>query len=430
MLSCYHYSKISEKNDKIGDISMDSKERYEILFNKINQYTSGEIGITRVAYTKEEQACTQAFMRMCKAEGLDIRMDECGNVIARREGRVKGLPPVLMGSHLDTVYQAGKYDGVVGVTAALEVIKRLNDKGIETDHPIEIISFACEESARFGVSTLGSKAMVGIFDKEKVRTLKDLNDVTLEEAFDFCALEIDNIEYASRKNEEIKAFFELHVEQGPVLEKANKKIGIVTGIAAPVRYSIIIEGTPSHSGTTPMNMRSDALLGASEIALELETIANKEQNFGTVATVGVLTIQAGAMNVVPGQVEIKVDIRSTSTESRQRVINNLQQTIQSVGSNRKLKITSHEISSEEPVLLSKEIIDVTESICRKRDIPYHIMVSGAGHDAMNMTKLCPTGLIFVPSFKGLSHHPDEFTELDDIMIGIDVLEEMIIQYAK
>ena len=146
---------------------MDTKERYQLLLDKINQYNSGEKGITRVAYTNEEQACTQAFMRMCMDEGLQVRMDQCGNVIARRKGRNKDLPPVLMGSHLDTVYQGGKYDGVVGVTAALEVIRRLNDKGIETDHPIEIISFACEESSRFGISTLGSKAMTGHSIKRK-----------------------------------------------------------------------------------------------------------------------------------------------------------------------------------------------------------------------------------------------------------------------
>lgn len=409
---------------------MNSKERYEILLNKINQYNSGDVGITRVAYTNEEQACTQQFMRLCKDEGLDIRMDEFGNVIARREGKVEGLPPVLMGSHLDTVYQGGKYDGVVGVTAALEVIKRLNEKGIETDHPIEVISFACEESSRFGVSTLGSKAMTGMFDKEKVRDLKDRNGITLEEALALCALEIDSVEDASRKDENIKAFFELHIEQGPVLEKENKKIGIVTGIAAPVRFSIKIIGTPSHSGTTPMSMRNDALLGASEIALELEKKALEEQEHGTVATVGVLTVQAGAMNVVPGDVEIKVDIRATSIESRQRVLDHFHQTIEEVSKKRQLEIITDEIIAEEPVLLTQDIIEVAESICKNKGIPYNLMVSGAGHDAMNMVRICPTGLIFIPSVNGLSHHPDEYTELDDIMIGIDVLEELIIHYAS
>lgn len=409
---------------------MNSKERYQILFNKINQYNSGVKGMTRVAYTNEEQACTQAFMRMCKDEGLDIRIDPCGNAIGRREGRIKGLPPILMGSHLDTVYQGGKYDGVVGVTAALEVIKRLNENGIETDHPIEIISFACEESSRFGVSTLGSKAMAGTFDKEKVRHLKDRHGVTLEEALSLCALEIDSIEHASRTNEDIKAFFELHVEQGPVLENENKKIGIVTGIAAPVRFSIRIVGTPSHSGTTPMNMRNDALLGASQIALELEKIALNEQSYGTVATVGVLDIPAAAMNVVPGEVEIKVDIRGTSLESRQRVLDHLNQTIELVKRNRQLEILSQEIISEEPVLLSTEITNTMEMICKEQDIPFKTMPSGAGHDAMNMVKLCPTGLIFVPSVDGLSHHPDEYTDHDDILIGIDVLEKVVIHYAK
>lgn len=408
---------------------MDRIERYQVLFNKINQYNSGEKGITRIAYTNEEQTCTHAFMRMCKTEGLEISMDQCGNVIARRKGKNKDLPPVLMGSHLDTVYQGGKYDGVVGVTAALEVIKRLNEKGIETAHPIEIVSFACEESARFGVSTVGSKAMSGRFDKEKFRHLKDRDGITMEEALSLCALDIDSVEEASRVTEEIKAFFELHVEQGPVLLNNEKQIGIVTGIAAPVRLFIKIKGTASHSGTTPMHMRKDALLGASEIALELEKIAKEEQQYGTVATVGVMDIHAGAMNVVPGEVDIKVDIRSTSVESRQRVLDHLHKTIQALETNRQLEIVSNEIISEEPVLLSKEINDITESICESLNLSYQKMASGAGHDAMNMTKLCPTGLIFVPSVDGLSHHPDEYTDFEDIMTGIDVLEELILHYS-
>ena len=409
---------------------MDSKQRYQILFDKISQYNSGEKGITRIAYTNEEQTCTHAFMRMCKAENLDIRMDPCGNVIARREGRIKGLPPVVMGSHLDSVYQGGKYDGVVGVTAALEVIKRLNEKGIGTEHPIEVISFACEESSRFGVSTVGSKAMAGLIDKEKYRHLKDRDGVTMEKAFSLCALDFNNIDEASRTNEEFKAFFELHVEQGPVLINNKKKIGIVTGIAAPVRLLLNIIGRPSHTGTTPMNMRKDALLGASEIALELEKAAKSELNHGTVATVGVMDIQPGAMNVIPGEVEMKIDIRSTSIESRERVLDKLYKATRSVEKNRQLDIQSTEISSEKPVLLSSELIDALTSICEDRNLSYQLMQSGAGHDAMNMTRLCPVGLIFVPSVDGLSHHPNEYTELDEIIKGIDLLEEAILRYAK
>lgn len=409
---------------------MDLKERYEALFNKINQYNSGEIGLTRIAYTNEEQTCTHAFMRMCKDQHMDIRMDQCGNVIARREGRKKDLPPVVMGSHLDTVYQGGKYDGIVGVTAALEVIKRFNEKGIETDHPIEVISFACEESARFGVSTIGSKAMAGLFEKEKYRHLKDRDGITMEKALALCALDYDSIHQASRVNEKFKAFFELHIEQGPVLINQNKKIGIVTGIAAPVRFLIKVIGKASHSGTTPMIMRHDALLGASEIALELEKAAKKEQEHETVATVGVLNLENGAMNVVPGEVELKVDIRSTSVESRKRVLDHLYETISAVQMNRQLEIVYTKISEEEPVPLSTEIKDVLKRKCEENNLSYQIMQSGAGHDAMNMAKLCPTGMIFIPSVDGLSHHPNEFTEMDDVLTGIDLLEEVVLHYAK
>ncbi|KAB2334691.1 M20 family metallo-hydrolase [Cytobacillus depressus] len=409
---------------------MNSRERYEILLNKMNQYNSGDIGITRVAYTNEEQAGTHAFMRLCKDENLDIRLDPCGNLIARREGKVKGLPPVVMGSHLDTVYQGGKYDGIVGVTAGLEVIKRLNEKGIETDHPIEVVSFACEESSRFGVSTVGSKAMAGLIDKEKYRHLKDRDGITMEKAFALCALDFNSVDEASRVDEGFKAYFELHVEQGPILINNHKKIGIVTGIAAPIRLLLKIYGKASHSGTTPMSMRKDALLGASEIILEVEKAANLEQDFGTVGTVGVLDIPSGAMNVVPGEVELKIDIRSTSTESRNRVLNHVYETIAKVKEKRHLEIDSNVISLEVPVLLSQELIEGIEDICEKKELSYEIMQSGAGHDAMNMTRLGPVGLIFVPSVDGLSHHPDEFTDLDDILLGIDVLEAAVIQYAK
>ena len=408
---------------------MDRRKRFEALFATINQYNTGDKGITRIAYSNEEQTCTHAFMRMCKAENLEIRMDSCGNVIARREGKIEGLPPVAMGSHLDTVYQGGKYDGVLGVTAALEVIKRLNENKIETNHPIEVISFACEESSRFGVSTVGSKAMTGLFEKDKYRHLKDKDGITLENALSYCALDINGIDQASRVNEEFKAFFELHIEQGPVLVNNHKKIGIVTGIAAPVRLIVRITGKASHSGTTPMNMRKDALLGAAEIALELEKVAKAEEDFGTVATLGVMEVFNGAMNVVPGDVELKIDMRSTSLKSRQRVQDHLVQTIASIKENRKLEIESIEISSEEPVLLSPEINNALEMVCKDKNIPYQLMQSGAGHDAMNMTRLCPVGLLFVPSVDGISHHPNEYTAIEDILIGIDVLEEVVLRFA-
>lgn len=409
---------------------MGYKKRYQELLDKMSQYNAGDKGITRVAYSNEEQTCTHAFMRLCKDEKLQVRLDDCGNMIARREGKIAGLPPVVIGSHLDTVYQAGKYDGTVGVTAALEVIKRFNEKGIVTDHPLEIISFACEESARFGVSTVGSKAMAGILDKEKYRHLKDRNGITMEKAFSLCALDFNSIDRASRKEEKFKAFFELHIEQGPILENEQKKIGIVTGIAAPVRFILNIKGTASHSGTTPMNLRKDALLGASEITMELEKAAIGESKYETVATVGDLVVDSGAMNVVPGEVEIKIDIRSTSLDSRQRVVDHLYKTISDVTNKRQLEVRDQVIAMEKPVDLSAELMKILENVCEEKDISYRYMQSGAGHDTMNMVKLGPSALIFIPSEDGISHNPKEHTDLDDILYGIDVLEEAVLQSAK
>ncbi len=406
------------------------KERYQQLLDKMNQYNSGEKGITRVAYTNEEQACLHAFIRLCKDENLQIHIDHCGNLIARREGSVPGLQPVVMGSHLDTVYQGGKYDGVVGVTAALEVIKRLNERSIVTEHPIEIIAFACEESSRFGVSTVGSKAMAGLIDKEKYRHLVDRDGITMEQAFAHCGLDFSSVDQATRVEEGFHAFFELHIEQGPLLINYEKKIGIVTGVAAPVRLLMKLNGKASHSGTTPMNMRKDALLGASELALELEKAAIAEQEFGTVATVGILEVVAGSMNVVPGEVELTVDIRSSSVESRERVLQHFYTVIANVQQKRQLTIEYNVISSEEPVLLSPNLMQDLETICVEKKLSYQYMQSGAGHDSMNMTRLGPVGLIFIPSVDGLSHHPDEHTALEDVLIGIDVLEAVVLKYAS
>lgn len=409
---------------------MDRKQRYQTLLDKINQYNSGEKGITRVAYTNEEQACIHALMRLCKDEKMEVRLDQAGNLIARREGMNHNLPPVVMGSHIDTVYEGGKYDGVAGVTAGLEIIRRLNEKGVATEHPIELISFACEESARFGVSTVGSKAMAGRIDKEKYRRLTDRDGISMEKAFSLCALDFNSINEANRTKETFRAFFELHIEQGPVLENEQKKVGIVTGIAAPARYIVRILGKASHSGTTPMDMRKDALLGAAEIALELEKAAVSEQAYGTVATVGVLEVHLGAMNVVPGEVEMNIDIRSSSVESRKRVLDRLFETIVSSRQRRLLEIDLKEISMEDPVQLSSEIIVSFKQICEYKQLPYRLMQSGAGHDSMNMVSLGPVGLIFVPSKDGLSHHPNEHTEIDEILTGIDVMEAAVLQYAK
>jgi hydantoinase/carbamoylase family amidase len=405
--------------------------RLETTLEQINEIgASAGNGITRLGFTKEHWAANEFFIEACKREGMQVRIDACGNVIARREGKESGLPAVACGSHLDTVQQGGKYDGTVGVAAGLELIRSLNEKGIFTRHPIEVIVFACEESARFGVSTIGSKAMAGKLSKASVERLKDRAGISIEEAAAAIGVDFNRIENARRSRDELKAFFELHIEQGPLLEGSGKQVGIVTGIAAPIRLDVTIQGKASHSGTTPMNMRSDALIGAAEMIIEIERAALDEAKHGTVATVGVCDVKPGAMNVIPDWVNLKIDIRGTVTASRQAVIERLYRVIRELDRNRGLIIASDILSDEEPVVLDERIIRFLSVQCERLNITYTNMMSGAGHDAMNMASLCPTGMIFIPSYGGLSHHKDEYSSLEQIAHGTALLEETVLQCAE
>lgn len=407
-----------------------NRTRLEAALKDINEIGAlPENGITRLAYTREHWKANEYFIRACKEEGMSVRIDASGNVIARREGSEPHLPAVACGSHLDTVQQGGKLDGTLGVMAGIEVIRSLNEKGIVTRHPIELISFACEESSRFGVSTIGSKLMAGKLSKACLKLLKDKNGISFPDAVAEVGLDYAGMEAARRSRHELKAFFELHIEQGPVLERTDRQIGLVTGIAAAIRYEVTIEGKASHSGTTPMNMRKDALVGAAEIITGLERAVLKEQEYGTVATAGMCDVYPGAMNVVPDRVNIKLEIRGTVKESRQAVLNRLFQLFETLEASRGLKISTNLLSEEDPVLLDAYLVDFLAEQCRQMNIRYKRMKSGAGHDCMNMASICPTGLIFIPSRDGLSHHKDEFSSIDQIALGVSLLEKAILVYA-
>jgi hydantoinase/carbamoylase family amidase len=404
-------------------------ERLAQTLHDINRFGNTDRGITRLAYSKIEREAVDYFIGLCRQEGMQVRTDSCGNIIARREGLHPFAPAVAFGSHLDTVTLGGRYDGALGVIAALEVIRSLNEKGVDTEHPIELIVFACEESSRFGVSTIGSKAMTGMLDPGKAALLKDHEGRTFAEALAECGLDMGLVEQSARRGGEFKVFFELHIEQGPVLEREGKQIGIVTGIAAPSRFEISIQGHAAHSGTTPMNARQDAFLGAAEIALELERAARAEEVHGTVATVGVCEVKPGAMNVIPDFADIKLDIRGTSIESKNRVIENMFTAVERVGQTRHCLVQVNKLSDETPIQLSSAVIASLIESCEQQDYTYRQMPSGAGHDAMNMARICPTGLIFVPSREGISHHHDEYTPLEQIGVGAALLEQEVIKWA-
>lgn len=406
-----------------------NKGRVLKTLEAINKIGETDDGIERIAYTHEEKRAKLYVREQCESIGMNVREDEAGNLIARREGTDPSLPPVAIGSHLDTVYSGGKYDGSIGVVAGLEIVRVLEEEDIQTLHPIEVIAFACEESARFNASTVGSKAMTGQLDMDAVRALSDRDGKTIVEAFEEQGLDFELITEAVREKNDVKIFLELHVEQGSKLIKNEKKIGIVTGIAAPLRLALTIDGKSSHSGTTGMADRNDAFLAASELSLAVEKAALDESAYQTVATVGVVNVLPGAMNVIPGKVKLKVDIRSTDTSSRKRVLEQIKKEMTRLEETRKVKVTIDWQTEEEPVMMDQLLIEKMSSICEDLRIPYTYMPSGAGHDSMYMAKRWATSLLFVPSVNGLSHHPDEFTEASDIITGIAILKEAVLSYA-
>ena len=402
--------------------------RIEQTLLEINRFGYSEQGMNRLAYTESERQAIDFMIKLFEEEGMKVIIDPVGNVIARREGTDPTLPAVVTGSHLDTVYNGGKYDGTLGVIAGLEVVRSLNEQNIETKHPIEIVIFACEESARFGVSTIGSMAMIGEF-KEELLHLEDKDGISLRTAMENCKLNIEQIEQAERKKEEIKVFYELHIEQGPVLENEGKQIGIVTGIAAPTRFHLEVVGEAAHSGTTPMPLRKDALLGAAEIALSLEQSALKEVENDTVATVGKCEVVSGSMNVIPEKVTMTIDIRSIHFKSKRKVVSELYQIIELIEKKRDVKVSISQLCNDRPIKMNDDIIHFLVQSCEKLNLSYRQMPSGAGHDAMMMAKRFPTGLIFVPSKNGISHNKEEFTSLEQIGAGVSLLKEAILQAA-
>ena len=405
-------------------------DRLRQSFEALATFSDEGEGINRLAYTEMERKAREYMMQQFELVGLTVRTDYAGNVIARREGKNPELPVVATGSHIDSVYAAGEYDGTAGVLVALEVMRSLADEAIETKHPLEVIIFACEESSRFGASTLGSKAMSGRLDPAYTRSLTDKNGITLMQAFEENGLDLEEVHLAMRFQDEFKAFVELHIEQGPVLEKQQTDIGIVSAIAAPTRFHVHVGGTADHSGTTPMDYRKDALLGGAEIALAVEKAALAELEYGTVGTVGVFAIAPGAMNVVPSTTEMDVDIRGTNVESRGRVVAALEAAVREVAQNRELDIWMEPISSEDPVEMDQTVVNELTTVCEERGVKWLKMASGAGHDAMNMAAFCPTGMIFVPSKDGLSHNPAEYTSMEQLLEGAEVIRAFMLRQAQ
>ena len=406
------------------------KNRLQHDFDQVSRF--GALpggGVTRIAFTTEDlQARNWLKLQMEKAS-LTVSIDPVGNMRGRRAGKCD-LPPVMMGSHLDTVPQGGNYDGVIGVLAALEVIRRLNDKNIMTRRPVEVVNFSAEESSRFGVGTLGSKAMTGKIDLKTAKTLVDKEGISLYQALKSSSFPADEMDCALVLPGQIHGFVEMHIEQGPVLESRKCSVGIVTAIAAPSRFKVVIKGRSDHSGSTPMGMRRDALAGASELILGVERITGQETGKSTVGTVGYCIVTPGSMNVVPGLVELGIDIRDTHPRDKENAVSAVKTLMNQIAEKRGLTIVCHQLCNDTPVTLSEKIILTLKAAAHKTHQACILLPSGAGHDAMNMDQITPVGMIFIPCLGGISHNTAEYAQMKDIEAGTRLLLETIIQLAQ
>ncbi|AST93503.1 MULTISPECIES: M20 family metallo-hydrolase [Sutcliffiella] len=382
-------------------------------------------GFTRLGYTEEENESLQAFITIAKELGLYIIEDAAGNVIARWETNNGVEEKVAIGSHVDTVTNGGGYDGTAGVLVSLGAIKLLKEEGFTPTHPIDVIVFRSEESSRFGISTVGSKAISGILDPS-IGSVTDADGISIKEAVE--ALGYQWEDFSQAKRTDIKSFVELHIEQGTVIEDAGKQYGVVRGVACPIRLKVKVQGKAGHTGTTPMNKRQDALLAASHLIPFVSETAiklNATSELPVVATVSTIECKPNAMNVIPGVVELGIDIRSVDDSLKSKVADEIR--------NKCLTIEKElNCSIEIDVLVHNPSILLDESIQKKLlqagdHLGYTnlLMDSGAGHDVMNMQQLCPSGLIFIPCRDGLSHHPKEYASIEDLYIGVEIVAQFL-----
>ncbi len=365
--------------------------------------------------------------------GLQIHIDRIGNIFGRLDGANAKAPALLVGSHLDTVIHGGKFDGTMGVIAALEAVRILKEQKLVLQSPVEVVCFVGEESSRFGYSTLGSSLVAGEIRAKDLAHAADAQGTKLEDILASMGIYRNNLRSMSRDPSTIRAYLELHIEQGPILEAKKKPIGIVTSIAAPTRFRVVLTGQADHSGTTPMEMRKDALVAASEFIVALEKICRRYSRMEkgrVVGTVGAISIEPGVINAIPGKAELSVDIRSIAAEAKRRVVRLVQARIREIARRRKIQVKILPLREEDPVPLDKWLIHLLKECCEMRNIAYEIMPSGAGHDAMQMAKVTPAGMLFIPSRRGISHSPLEWSEPEDICLGAQLLLDSVIRVAN
>ncbi|MET7030131.1 Zn-dependent hydrolase [Sediminicola luteus] len=414
--------KKSSPIEKTLTVNQDRLEASIFELAKFGLKANGET--SRVAFTDADIASRTYLINLMKNAGLEVHIDFAGNIIGRREGTDGSKKVIAFGSHTDTVPDGGNYDGCVGSMAALEVALTLFENNVATIHPLEVIIFSNEEGG-----LLGSRALAGALSPEAL-LVKNSSGYTQGEGANRLGGDVSRIEEAARKKGELAAFLELHIEQGGILDGENIDIGIVEGIVGIKWWDVEITGFANHAGTTPMNMRKDALLAASKFIIAVNEVTNSFEG-KQVGTVGRISAEPGAPNVIPGKVLLSLEIRDLSSDKIAQVFSGIQQRAQAIAEESDTTIEFHPIDANaKPALTDKTIQEAIATSAKNLGLTQKQMQSGAGHDAQDMALIAPSGMIFVPSKDGISHSPREFTSAEDMANGANVLLHTILKLDR
>lgn len=407
---------------------MNFKKEIDNLIEKLSQYgknKKGE-GLSRLLYDPNWVKAQEKLYELMEAEGLEVNYDGVGNLFAKLAGTEFKDETIMTGSHIDTVKEGGKYDGQFGIVAGLLAVKYLKEKYGKPLRNIEVVSIAEEEGSRFPYVFWGVKNIFNLADPEEMKNISDSKGVSFVEAMNKAGFELEN---CNDSRDDIKAFVELHIEQGLRLEANNKSVGVVTAIAGQNRYNIEIKGSPNHAGTTPMGLRNDALHGASIIINNIMELANKYGD-PLVCTVGELNVEPNIVNVIPGKVNFTIDLRHTDQKVLNEFSEKFQAMIVEIAEKRNLESNVDMWMQAPPTPMDDEIIKIIEKKCSEKNYNYMVMHSGAGHDSLVFAQQhVPTGMLFVPSCNGISHSPEEFTETKDLANGVKLLIDTLYELA-
>lgn len=387
-------------------------------------------GCTRFSYSKEDKEVRDYLMKIMRELDLDIKIDGVGNIRAKYENDNISESSIMIGSHIDTVANGGKFDGLTGVITALEVIRVLHENDLPLKRPVELVIFAEEEGSNFGITMVGSKVLSGKYNIEDLKEIKDDSETSAYEIIKNFGLEVDKVEEETLEPEEVDSMIELHVEQGGILDSENIPVGIVQAIVGMSTYKIKLKGVSNHAGSTPMNLRNDPMVAAASVITKLKIIAEEDALENTVATVGKIHCEPNVPNVIPEEVEFFVDIRDVDEKGIEIVEKRMKEEIKKAEEVYDLKAKIELLGKSDSVTLSTQVIDSIEEAAVENNYNFKEMNSGAVHDAAMLTELANVGMIFVPSINGKSHCPDEVTNYEDIELGSNLLLDSVMILAN